>query len=316
MKPRTLELLLVEDSITDIEVISEILEELQTELGPFRLSVAKDGEEATDRLRRKSAVGREGIDPDIILLDINMPRKNGFETLRSIKADLSIKHIPVIMLTTSSRAEDIRTSYTEGAASYVVKPLKITDLRAVLKNILIYWSRVCAFPKFPEKESGLTLIELLVVVVILGILSSAAVVKIGEALNKSKKAALVTYMTSDVRSAMHDYFLEKGSYPAGAGPVDPTVVLKAGGYLTQTVSEKTAGLNINLNTIYFSGTSLGGGGVGGLLGGAGVGGSFFIGSDNFWYASCILPPASKGLDLPCIKLTPSSLDESTTLLTP
>lgn len=145
-------------------------------------------------------------------------------------------------------------------------------------------------------ERGMTLIELLVVTVIIGILAAYVGVRIRNAINKARKAALVSYMVSDFRGAMRDYRFEHDGYPLGIGLTDPTVLLKAQGYLTNTVSEKTANLNIAVNVQYFSP----------VLGN----------SDRYWYTWCLLPPNTTGIDLPCIRLTESSLDESATLLLP
>ena len=165
------------------------------------------------------------------------------------------------------------------------------------------------FRPWRRSERGMTLIELLVVAVIIGILAAYVGVRIRNAINKARKAALVSYMVSDFRGAMREYYFDNGGYPIGAGPTDPTVVLKAGDYITNTFSEKTAGLNISVNALYFSGVSLGGGG---LLGG----GPLLSVSSTYSYTWCLLYPATIGIDLPCIKLTEGSLEEFATMPPP
>jgi CheY-like chemotaxis protein len=113
------------------------------------LRFVNDGEELLDYLHQRSGHSRETSPrPDLILLDLNMPRKNGREALREIKADPALKHIPVIVLTTSSREEDISGSYAMGASSYIVKPDAFADLVAVVKTLESYWLETVELPIF------------------------------------------------------------------------------------------------------------------------------------------------------------------------
>lgn len=129
------EILLVEDSETDIEIIREAFGELKTGDDTVALHVAKDGEEAMSFLRRSAA--------DLVILDINLPKKTGFEVLAEIKGDPVLRHLPIVILTTSNRPDDRRRAYAEGAASYIVKPLRYRELREFLQTFLDYWMGVC-----------------------------------------------------------------------------------------------------------------------------------------------------------------------------
>ena len=84
--------------------------------------------------------------PGIVLLDINMPMKSGLEVLKEMKADPSLRHIPVIMLTTSERNQDILVSYRDGACSFVKKPVRMDQFRQILDNFQIYWAMVARLP--------------------------------------------------------------------------------------------------------------------------------------------------------------------------
>ncbi len=303
-----LEILLVEDNPMDIDILREALVEVQPDTGACHLAAVQNSASAIAYLQGRAAVGGETL-PDIVLLDINMPVENGIETLKKIKSDPALKHVPVLMLTTSNRREDIVDSYAAGAASYFLKPLKYSDLLDLLKSILIYWTSVTRIERTPPSgraggAQGFTLIELLVVTVILAVVSVYATVRIGKTIDKSRKAAMLTYMVSEFRAGMRDYYLEHNAYPPGIGPTDPTVVLKAEGFITSTITEKSLDLGVTVNAVYYSGFP------GGLLGGLG------IASTSYWYAWCLLPPVSVGLDLPCVKVTESALEESSSLLIP
>lgn len=151
MNPRALEILLVEDNDADIQIIQEAFDELHNGKKAPRIVVTRDGDEAMAYLRSFGKYG-SARQPDIVLLDINMPKKNGFEVLEEIKSESALKHIPVVMLTTSNRKEDILKAYQEGAVSYILKPLKFEALRAVLKYFLDYWACICQIPSDVERK--------------------------------------------------------------------------------------------------------------------------------------------------------------------
>ena len=95
---------------------------------------ANNGEEALDLLKDRSNL------PDIILLDLNMPKMNGIEFLRTLKKDEVLKYIPSIVLTTSANPKDVLESYRIGIAGYIIKPLKYEDYVSLVKRTLEYWS--------------------------------------------------------------------------------------------------------------------------------------------------------------------------------
>jgi CheY-like chemotaxis protein len=137
-----IEILLVDDNDDDIVLLKESLRDSRL---INLLSVVHDGEEALAYLRREGPFANAPA-PGLVLLDINMPRMNGFELLREMKADPRLRAIPVVMLTTSTREEDIVRSYDGGACSYVSKPVSFDRLRDVIRNLALYWTIVSAVP--------------------------------------------------------------------------------------------------------------------------------------------------------------------------
>ncbi len=134
------EILLVEDSQGDIRLIREALREIG---GGHVLHVVNDGVEALAFLRRKGAYAAAPR-PDLILLDLNLPRKNGREVLAEIKADERLRDIPVVVLTISTAEEDIMTAYRLQANCYVIKPVNLDQFFRVVQSIERYWlSREC-----------------------------------------------------------------------------------------------------------------------------------------------------------------------------
>ena len=136
-----IDILLAEDNEDDVFLVRESLEE--NDLAK-RLHVARDGVEALDYVRERGT--RSNHRPLLVLLDINMPRMNGFEVLREIKAAPALKHIPVVMLTTSGREEDMVKSYRIGAASYLTKPVDFEGFREMLIQFARYWTTVSRVP--------------------------------------------------------------------------------------------------------------------------------------------------------------------------
>ncbi len=105
-----------------------------------------DGREAMDFLRREGRFG-DAPRPDLVLLDLNMPRMDGREVLRAIKADVELRAIPVVVLTTSDVERDVESSYLTGAAGYVTKPLDIEQFFSVIHGIEDYWFSIVRRPK-------------------------------------------------------------------------------------------------------------------------------------------------------------------------
>jgi two-component system, response regulator len=111
------------------------------------LRFVNDGEELLNYLYHRAGHREETSPrPGLILLDLNMPKKDGREALGEIKADPGLKHIPVIVLTTSNREEDISHSYAMGASSYIVKPVAFSDLVEVIKTLETYWLQIVELP--------------------------------------------------------------------------------------------------------------------------------------------------------------------------
>jgi CheY-like chemotaxis protein len=112
------------------------------------LHMVADGEELMDYLHRcgRYAPPAEAPRPGVILLDLNMPRKDGREALREIKADPALRRIPVVVLTTSKEEEDIFRSYDLGASSYVAKPVTFMGLVDAMKTLGRYWIQIVELP--------------------------------------------------------------------------------------------------------------------------------------------------------------------------
>jgi CheY-like chemotaxis protein len=137
-----MEILLVEDNEDDILLEQEALADAKL---VNLMYVVRDGDEAIAYLRRQGKYHDAKV-PGLILLDINMPKKNGFEVLNEIKADPALMHIPVVMLTTSDSEADIVKSYAKGACSYITKPMDFDKFRDVIRQFALYWALVATVP--------------------------------------------------------------------------------------------------------------------------------------------------------------------------
>jgi CheY-like chemotaxis protein len=142
MNIQPMEILLVEDNEDDILLEQEALADAKL---VNLMHVVRDGEEAMAYLRRQGRY-QDARTPGLILLDINMPKKNGFEVLNEIKADPELCHIPVVMLTTSESERDIVKSYAKGACSFITKPMDFDKFGEVIKQFALYWSLVARVP--------------------------------------------------------------------------------------------------------------------------------------------------------------------------
>ena len=142
MNTQPMEILLVEDNEDDILLEQEAIEDAKL---VNLMYVVRDGEEALAYLRRQGEYQNARI-PGLILLDINMPRKNGFEVLNAMKADPALVHIPVIMLTTSDNEADVVKSYAKGACSFITKPMDFDKFGEVVKQFALYWALVTRVP--------------------------------------------------------------------------------------------------------------------------------------------------------------------------
>lgn len=109
-----------------------------------------DGEELLDYLYKRGAFKRTAVRPGVVLLDLNMPRKDGRETLKAIKSDPLLHDIPVVIFTTSKAEEDIRHAYKLGGNSFITKPVTFEALTSVMKAIGTYWFDVVELPTAHE----------------------------------------------------------------------------------------------------------------------------------------------------------------------
>ena len=142
MNTQPVEILLVEDNEDDILLEQEAVADAKL---VNLMYVVRDGEEAMAYLRREGKYQNAQL-PGLILLDINMPRKNGFEVLNEMKADPALMHIPVVMLTTSDSEADVVKSYAKGACSFITKPMDFDKFREVIRQFALYWALVVRVP--------------------------------------------------------------------------------------------------------------------------------------------------------------------------
>lgn len=150
MKPKgPITLLLAEDDPDDRMLIRDAL--LEARLAND-LHTVEDGEELLDYLHRRGAYARklDAPRPGLILLDLNMPRKDGREALQEIKSDPDLRHIPVVVLTTSKAEEDVFRSYDLGANSFITKPVTFQSLVEVMKTLERYWFEIVELPREDE----------------------------------------------------------------------------------------------------------------------------------------------------------------------
>ena len=140
---KPIEILLIEDNPGDVRLIEEVLREVKVRNS---MSVIGDGIEALAFLHKQ---GRHAHvpSPGLILLDLNLPGKNGFEILQEIKQDKQLKHIPVVVLTTSQSEQDIVKSYNLYANAYIPKPVGLEQFLDVVKAIEGFWLEIVKLPQ-------------------------------------------------------------------------------------------------------------------------------------------------------------------------
>jgi CheY-like chemotaxis protein len=140
---RPVEVLLVEDSPGDVRLTREALKE-----GKVRnnLNVVCDGVEAMEYLLREGAYAN-ATRPDIVLLDLNMPRKDGREVLAEMKADKNLRRIPVVILTTSEAEQDILRTYDLHANCYLTKPVDLDQFISIVKSVEDFWLTIVKLPR-------------------------------------------------------------------------------------------------------------------------------------------------------------------------
>jgi CheY-like chemotaxis protein len=139
---KIINILLIEDSPGDARLAKEALKEGKVK---NRLHIVTDGMEATDFLFKRNKY-KDAPDPDLIILDLNLPKKDGHEVLAEIKADENLKRIPVVILTISKAEEDILKTYNLHANCYITKPLDLNKFLEVVKSIEDFWLTIVTLP--------------------------------------------------------------------------------------------------------------------------------------------------------------------------
>jgi|SRR6185312_12613086 len=142
---KSVNILLVEDNLADIRLTREVFNGGKIH---NKLNVVMDGEEALLYLR-KSGTYANAETPDLVLLDLNLPKKDGQEVLADIKTDKALKSIPIIILTTSGAEQDIMNTYAHHANCYIVKPIDLKQFVKVIRSIEEFWFTIV---KLPQKE--------------------------------------------------------------------------------------------------------------------------------------------------------------------
>jgi two-component system, chemotaxis family, response regulator Rcp1 len=135
-------ILLVEDNPADAKLTAIVMDGFQT---PHQLTVVRDGEEAMAYLRRRAPFAHVPR-PDLVLLDLNLPRKDGREVLREVKSDPDLKSVPVVVLTTSGARADLEMAYELQANCFIQKPVDLESFRRVMAAIEAFWLRAVLLP--------------------------------------------------------------------------------------------------------------------------------------------------------------------------
>ncbi|MCL5027924.1 MAG: response regulator [Bacteroidetes bacterium] len=139
---RPVRILLVEDNLADIRLTKEVF---KTSKVLNEIEIANDGVEAINYLK-KTGKYESNKTPDLILLDLNLPKKDGREVLAEIKSDLNLRKIPIIILTISKDEEDILKSYSLYANCYITKPINLEQFNNVIKSIEDFWFTIVKLP--------------------------------------------------------------------------------------------------------------------------------------------------------------------------
>ena len=142
LERKLVEILLVEDNPGDVRLTQEALKETKV---LNRLNVVSDGFEAMAYLRKENGFS-DAVSPDLILLDLNLPRKDGREILKEIKSDPALRRIPVVILTVSQAEQDIMKTYDLHANCYITKPINLDQFVEVVKAIEDFWLTIVKLP--------------------------------------------------------------------------------------------------------------------------------------------------------------------------
>lgn len=151
---RALNILLVEDSPSDVRLIREAMKETPLQVD---ITVTRDGVEAMDHLRQVE----QGVlfRPDLVLLDLNLPKKNGREVLAEIKSSPNLKQIPVLVMTSSRADEDVMQAYTLNANCYITKPIDLNEYLSVVRAIEDFWFMTATLPDTLRTSQASTRLE-------------------------------------------------------------------------------------------------------------------------------------------------------------
>ncbi len=139
-----MEILLIEDNPADIRLTMEAFQELKV---PNHVHVVMDGVEAMEYLRHKGQHQNSSV-PDLILLDLNLPLKNGREILEEVKNDDELRHIPVVVLTTSRAEEDVLLAYRLHVNCYLTKPSDLDQFFTVIQELQRFWFGIARIPRY------------------------------------------------------------------------------------------------------------------------------------------------------------------------
>jgi CheY-like chemotaxis protein len=143
-------ILLVEDNLADADLVREALEEAAM---PFRMDTLPDGIDALLYLR-KEAPYTGAAKPDLVLLDLNMPRMGGFEVLAQMKADPQLRRIPVLILSSSTASADVLRGYDLHANSYIAKPADVSEFFASIRRLHRFWLSTALLPERAQFPDG------------------------------------------------------------------------------------------------------------------------------------------------------------------
>lgn len=148
---RELRILVIEDSPSDVRLIKEALKETPV---PVRLSVARDGVEGLSYLH--SVQDNQAERPDLVLLDLNLPKKNGCEVLSEMKSDPELKLIPVLIMTSSRADDDIARAYSLNANCYITKPANLNEYIDVVRAIEGFWFVTATLPQTSRRPQAMS----------------------------------------------------------------------------------------------------------------------------------------------------------------
>jgi CheY-like chemotaxis protein len=143
MHGRPVEILLVEDNPADIRLTREAIKEFKIH---NTLHVITNGVEALAFLRREGGYA-DAARPDLVLLDLNLPKKNGLDVLKEIKTDEALQHIPVVILTASKADQDVLDAYYLHANCYITKPVGLAQFEKIVRSIEEFWFTIVALPQ-------------------------------------------------------------------------------------------------------------------------------------------------------------------------